>query len=460
MPRTSTQVLSPEQIEELLDFVKPNPDIPPETALSIVELHKTNLRKQLEGQKIYPAIIPTLKQCLERYYYTTLIQAGESVGIICAQSIGEKNTQTTLNTFHKAGQSEKTMTAGVPRFQELLNATKKPRIVNHQIYFLQGNKTIEDIRETVGHTIVGLTFKELAINTEVILDKKPEPWYEAYKLLYGDSWVSYKHCISFKINKAKLFEFKLTLANIADYIHSQYDDLYCVFSPPQFCQFDVWVDTDNIELPLDRILYIDSNNAIEIYLEECVQPALEELNLCGIQGINEVFYTQADNKEWFVETNGINSRSITTQYINYKTLLALKNVDYTRTISNNVWDIYEVLGIEAARTFLIQEFMGIMDGINTCHASLLVDRMTHGGSISSITRYTMKKDESGPFGKASFEETMDNFLNAATRGETEPTEGVSASIICGKKAPVGTGIMDLTVDLTALPLEEEDDDDY
>ena len=352
------------------------------------------------------------------------------------------------------------MTAGVPRFQELLNATKKPRIVNHQIYFTQGNKTIENIRDTVGHDIVGLSFKELAIHTQVNLNKQAEPWYEPYKILYTDSWTEYKHCISFKINKAKLFEFKLTMSDIADYIHSQYDDLCCVFSPPQFCQFDIWVDTENIELPLDRILYIDSNNAIEIYLEECVQPALEDLNLCGIQGINEVFYTQeSDTKEWFIETNGINSRSIATQYINYKNLLALDNVDYTRTISNNVWDIYEVLGIEAARTFLIQEFMTIMDGINTCHATLLVDRMTHGGSISSITRYTMKKDESGPFGKASFEETMDNFLNAATRGEIEPTEGVSASIICGKKAPMGTGILDLALNLTALPppLEEEED---
>ena len=64
-----------------------------------------------------------------------MIQAGESVGVICAQSIGEKQTQTTLNTFHKAGQSEKTMTTGVPRFQELLNATKNPKIINHKIYF-------------------------------------------------------------------------------------------------------------------------------------------------------------------------------------------------------------------------------------------------------------------------------------------------------------------------------------
>ena len=351
------------------------------------------------------------------------------------------------------------MTAGVPRFQELLNATKKPRIVNHQIYFNNGNNTIEDIRETVGHNIVGLSFKELALETHVNLNKTPEPWYESYKILYTDAWTEYKNCITFKLNKAKLFEFKLSMADIAEYIHSQYDDLCCVFSPPQFCQFDIWVDTENIELPVDRILYIDSENAIEIYIEECVQPALEELILCGIQGIHEIFYTEDPKiKEWFLETNGINSRMINTQYINYKTLLALKQVDYTRTISNNVWDIYEVLGVEAARTFLIQEFMSIMEGINSCHATLLVDRMTHGGSVASITRYTMKKDESGPFGKASFEETMDNFLNAAARGEIEPTQGVSASIICGKKAGVGTGIMDLEVDLDALPppLEEEE----
>ena len=117
--------------------------------------------------------------------------------------------------------------------------------------------------------------------------------------------------------------------------------------------------------------------------------------------------------EWFIDTNGINSRTINSQYINYKKLLACSIVDYTRTISNNVWDIYDVLGIEAVRTFLIEEFMSIMEGINMCHAELLVDRMTHGGTISSITRYTMKKDESGPFGRASFEETMENFLNAA-----------------------------------------------
>jgi DNA-directed RNA polymerase beta' subunit len=96
-----------------------------------------------------------------------------------------------------------------------------------------------------------------------------------------------------------------------------------------------------------------------------------------------------------------------------------------------------------------------MDGINFCHTYLLVDRMTYSGNISSITRYTMKKDESGPFGRASFEETMDNFLNAAAQGEIEPTEGVSASIICGKRASIGTGMIDLAIDFDQLPVIKE-----
>ena len=355
------------------------------------------------------------------------------------------------DTFHKAGQSEKTMTAGVPRFQELLNATKKPNIVNHKIYFTEGVDTIDDIRSTVGHNIVGLNFSDISLNISIKLDKCRESWYNAYSILYTDKWESYTHCISIKLNMTKLFEFKLTMEDIATYIHNEFDDLCCVFSPPQYGQFDVWVDTTTVDLPAERILFVDTENAIEIYLEECVQPILEGLNICGIQGISEVFYSQ-DGGEWFVETNGINSRTIATQYINYKNLLASEHVDYTRTISNNVWDIYEVLGIEAVRTFLVEEFMAIMEGINSCHAELLVDRMTHAGSIASITRYTMKKDESGPFGRASFEETMDNFLNAAARGEVEPTKGVSAAIICGKRAAIGTGMMDLRLDLDNLPM--------
>lgn len=445
------RLLKESEIQNIMDFLEISPFIPEETALILVENIKNKIRKQLEKEKVYPAIIPKLKEMIKESYENSLIQAGESVGVICAQSIGEKQTQTTLNTFHKAGMSEKTMTQGVPRFQELINATKKPRIVNNKIYLRENNTTIEDIRASVNSKIVGLTFSDISLSIEVKLDKKEEKWYESFKLLYHNNFINHPHCITIKLNKQKLFEYRITMQQITDFIHQDYDDLYCVFSPPSDAQIDIFVDTSNIELPENRVSFINSDNIEEIYLEECVQPILEKMNICGIEGVTEIFYSQ-ENKEWIVETNGINSRSISTQYVNFKKLLALDIVDNTRTISNNVWDIYEVLGIEAAREFLIEEFMGIMEGINSCHACLLVDRMTYSGNIASITRYTMKKDESGPFGKASFEETMDNFLNAAVKGEVEPTEGVSASIICGKRANIGTGMTDVKIDITKLPL--------
>ncbi len=448
-----TRFLTKKEIENILTCVKMQEGIPRDTAETIMNNNKERLRKQLTQQKIYPSIIPSLTQEIQKSYQDSLIHSGESVGVVCAQSIGEKQTQTTLNTFHKAGMSAKTVTQGVPRFQELINATKKPRIVNHKIYFLDNNTSIEDTRNNVGHTIVGLCFKDISISIKHVIDKEDEFWYDAFKILYKKNY-TYKHCISISLNMEKLFEFKITMQKIASKIEDEFDDLYCIFSPPQIGQLDIFVDTDSIDLPQDRILFIDHENAPEIYLEECVQITIESLYIFGIQGITEIFFTQ-EKDEWVCETNGINSRSISTQFINYKKLLALPNVDFERTISNNVWDLYDVLGIEAARQFLIEEFMSIMDGINPCHTYLLVDRMTHCGNISSITRYTMKKDESGPFGRASFEETMDNFLNAAGQGEVEPTKGISASIICGKRGAMGTGMIDLALDFDRLPAIQE-----
>jgi DNA-directed RNA polymerase beta' subunit len=96
-----------------------------------------------------------------------------------------------------------------------------------------------------------------------------------------------------------------------------------------------------------------------------------------------------------------------------------------------------------------------MEDVNTTHISLLVDRMTYNGTIDSITRYTLRKDDSEPLGKASFEEPMDNFLNASTIGELEYTKGVSASIISGKKPYVGTGSVNIKMDFDNLPDEDE-----
>ena len=347
------------------------------------------------------------------------------------------------------------MTQGVPRFQELLNATKDPANINHKIYFKKGFENVENLRKEVGHTIAGLTLKDISESMEVCINKESESWYESYKVLYNDNFSEYTDCISIKLNKKKMFEHKLCVEEVVKIIDEEYSDLYCVFSPPSHNQLDIFVDTTHAELPENRVLFIDSENANEIYLEECVQPILEKMYVCGIPGITEIFYTKDEKvNRWFIETNAINSKSISSQYSSFKKILSHPGIDNTTTVSNNMWDIYDTFGIEATRQFLIEEFLEIMDGINDCHAKLLVDRMCHSGTIASITRYTLRKDEAGPFCRASFEETVDQFLNAGVQGQIEPTKGVSASIICGKRSSIGSGMMDLRINIKGLPVSK------
>ena len=119
-----------------------------------------------------------------------------------------------------------------------------------------------------------------------------------------------------------------------------------------------------------------------------------------------------------------------------------------------MWEIYEIFGIEATRQFLIDEFMNVVssDGtyINERHVKLLVDVMTQHGIITSISRYGMKKDNSGPIAKASFEQSLDNFVKASFFSEDEKLNSVSSNIMCGRKANIGTGMCNLLQDFSQL----------
>ena len=301
------------------------------------------------------------------------------------------------------------------------------------------------MRNTINHQIVCLTLKELSDDIKIVLDKQPDWWYKPFKILYNDNFEHFDNCISIKLKKKLLFKYRLTLEDIAMKIEDEYDDLKCVFSPESIGQLDIFVDLTNIRFTEKQLLFITEENANEIYLDECVQPILEKLIICGIPGIESIYYSKMQNdkneEEWYIETDGSNFRQ----------LLGHDIIDMPRLQTNNVWDIYENLGVEAARQFLIDEFMELMEGINQCHVKLLVDKMTFSGTISSITRYTLRKDESGPLSKSSFEESVDNFIKCSFNCDVEKTRGVSASIICGKRANIGTGMMDLRIDINKLP---------
>ena len=353
--------LTTEEIEDIIDFIEPNPDIPEETAMSIVNINKERLRNQLVSQSIYPELIPSLKVLMENNYLESLINPGQSVGIICAQSIGEKNTQSTLNTFHKAGQSEKSVLAGVPRFQEILNTTKEPKAQSCKIYFKNNNSNVKDLRKLIGDNIVEIKLDILIKSFEINRNKIYREWYDNFKLLYcEEEWFNdyeeecFESSISIVLNEDLIYKFNIDYETIVSSINSKFsNELCCIFSTEEEGILDIFVDATDIELPKDRVQYIDSENIKEIFIEEVVLPELKNLLVCGVEGIENIYYTYDDKGEWYVDTDGSN----------YSGLLEVPFIDKTRTVSNNMWEIYRVLGIEATREFLINECLDIMDSI-------------------------------------------------------------------------------------------------
>ena len=348
------------------------------------------------------------------------------------------------DSFHKAGLADKMVVSGVSKFSELVNATKNPKEPSCVVYFNENNSSIQELRDSIGSSLIEHTLKSISSSIEVFIEKEAEPWYDSYKILYNDNFSKYRDCVSIKLKLNILFELKLNIDEIVFFIESEYSDMSCVFSSTG--QLDIFIDTSNINLPEDRKIFIDSGplgyGINVIYLEEVVVPTLENLKICGIAGIKNMFYIKNESENnWYIETDGCN----------FNKILAHPKVNMKKVISNNVWDIYNTLGIEAAREFLINEFSVIMEGVTACHIKLLVERMTFSGSITSISRYTMRTDESGPLGKCSFEESIDGFCKAGVYGEEEPTRGVSSCIIVGKRSNIGTGCMDLRIDIAKLP---------
>ena len=262
--------------------------------------------------------------------------------------------------------------------------------------------------------------------------------------MYEKDISQHQYSLNIKIDRDKICRYSIPLYLVVNKIEEEYDDLICIPSPDTYAEIDIYVDTSQIEIPEEQNSFINDENKETIYIENVVIPNLEKVLICGVPGIKDFFYKKKNNRddEWMVDTEGSN----------FLKLLSHPKIINEKVMSNNMWEIYKILGIEAAREFLIDEFMNVVssDGtfINERHVSLLVDIMTFPGTIHSISRYGMKKANVGVLAKASFEESLDNFLKCALQGEIENTNGVSASIMCGKRANLGTGILKIIPDLS------------
>lgn len=426
--------LTSDEIEDILSQLNSRGYIKKDIADNIRDSICSNIREQIQNVEIFPDQIPKLKQKIFEEYYTSQISPGEHVGIMCAQNIGERCTQWTLDSFHYSGTTINTVVTGVPRFAELLNATKNPKNVVTNLYFNDKMDSIPSIRKFIGHRIQQLTFNDLVESYSI--SQKYKKWYQIYNALYDERYKKYNTCLSFKMNMEILFQFELELRDVAMKLEEYYDDIVCIFSPNCLGVIDVWVDTSNLELSNNiNDVYIKESNKKRIYLDFVVYPNLISKHLYGIPDIAGISYKH-ENDERFIELLGFNIAKI----------FELDFVDKDRTYSNNMWEIYETFGIEATCEFLLKEFISVICSdsfVNHRHIQLLVDSMCYRGGISSISRYGVHVNESGPLTKASFEQSLDNFLKASLYNIEETTNGVSASIMCGKPSGIGTGLCDL-----------------
>jgi DNA-directed RNA polymerase beta' subunit len=269
-----------------------------------------------------------------------------------------------------------------------------------------------------------------------------------------------KSFIRIKLNPDNLFRYQLFNIDIAMRLQERLRTemgLVCLASPIGIGEIHVFPDSelnnanDNDEddndhsddeqpIPTENISRQSCSTSIQ---EMSVIHTILNTILFGISGIHDFFIEKTPEAN-IVHTKGNN----------YTALMGLDCIDPNHTISNNMWNIWSVLGIEATRQFLIDEFSSIIssDGafINNCHIHLLVDIMTFSGNIVSVSRYGMKNDQFGALAKASFEESLDNFLKASIFAETERTTDVSASIICGKRSNIGSGLCDMMLDTARM----------
>lgn len=403
---------------------------------------KNKIAHELKNLLVYDNCLEEIKQQIETYLMRSIVPSGESVGIVTAQSLGEKQTQLTLNSFHQAGLSLATVVTGVPRFLEILNTSKDPKNAQNSFFLKEKQKSLPECKTIISNKLKCLKFQDLIKKRSIHTKPSNHFWFEPF-FYFFPSKHNFKNTltVSFQLEKEILFRNEVCLLTLKKQLEAEFDDIIVVFSPLYIAQIDILLDYDQILESIDnKDDYFNSHLScfLELFYDEVLCSKIEQVTIHGVAKIKDYFITRnidtKDEKNPFL---------ISTEGSNLKDLLQLDFIDKKTLQSNDIWDIYNLIGIEGTRKFLIQELNEIVssDGfVNKCHIELLVDTMTNTGNITSISRYGIKKDKNSVFSRSSFEESLDHFVKAGFFSEHEMVTSVSASIMTGKHCNIGTGL--------------------
>ncbi len=335
-------------------------------------------------------------------YTNAIVETSEPVGTVAAQSIGEPGTQMTLRTFHYAGVEEFSVTQGLPRLIEIVDARRFPSTPQMEVFLEKGYGESEETAISVHNRIEQIRIEQ--ITHDVDLD---------------------------------FVDWNIIINLI-----------------PEICE-KKGIDIDEIPDILKRYkkkgtIKREGNSII-------INPGIEDLQVLqkmrekilkkvvkGIRGVKRGLLTPSDsNKEWVIKTEGTNLQGA----------VQIEGVDASRTVSNHIHEVEKLYGIEAARNMIIREAQKVLEqqglDVDLRHLLILSDLMCYSGTIQSIGRHGISGSKSSVFARAAFEVTVNQLLDAGLYGEEERLLGIPENVIIGQLSPIGTGRTKIMFDLDA-----------
>jgi DNA-directed RNA polymerase subunit A" len=317
-----------------------------------------------------------------------MINAGEPVGIVAAQSLGEPGTQMTMRAFHYAGVAEQVPT-GLPRMIELVDMRKRPKKPIIDIYLKPEFKKDRKKAEDLAYRIEMVTVSDIADIMEDLENKRI--------------------LLRFNENAAKTFGLKM-------------DDLLKAISKRKI----------RVKGKIVMIKFEGKESKKPLKVARKMLDRLRDAIVKGIDGITMAVVVE-EKGEYYVRAKGDNIEGV----------LDIETVDPSRIYTNNVKEIERIYGIEAARNAAIRELRQVLDMqglyVDIRHIMLLADAMSSEGKIVNVGRRGLAGGKESVLAKAAFEETIRHLTDASSKGTVDMLKGVTENIIAGKTVPLGTG---------------------
>jgi DNA-directed RNA polymerase subunit A" len=359
---------------------------------------KDQLRTFLDGKEITDAQFKEILERVIKEYLSTRIEPCEAVGVIAAQSIGEPGTQMTMRTFHYAGVAEINVTLGLPRLIEIMDARKEPSTPTMTVYLEPDYGIDRDKAREVSWQIEAAPLHEFGdITTDM----------ENMQVVVH---LNTKVCEKRKISPAEIMD--VAPKKIRDRRH--------------YRDFEHDIDEAKATIiftPKDRESY---QNLFQL---------AEHVRNVIVQGIDDILrvVVRKETGEYILYTEGSNLKDV----------FDVVGVDTTRTRTNNISEIAQVLGVEAARNAIIHEAQSTLNEqgilVDVRHIMLVADMMCMEGEVKQIGRHGIAGEKESVLSRAAFEVTVNHLLDAAVANETDELSGVTENVIVGQPIQLGTG---------------------